>query len=175
MQPLTCPIPANINPIQSSGFRFTINKIPEISFFCQEANLPSLDLPDATVGTPFVDYPVPGEKLNFGDFTITFIIDELMNNYMVIHNWLVGLGFPSSTEQYKSFLLGDSLNVSTLQKGYSDGVLEILNSSNNPVRTVVFRDMFPTSLQSLQLQSTSSDTVYLAGTATFKYSLYEIT
>jgi len=175
MQSLTCPIPSNINPLQSNGFMFAINKLPNVSYFCQEANLPGLNLPAADMSTPFVDVPVPGEKLTFDEMTITFLIDENMANYIAIHNWMIGLGFPKSHAQYQQFIRNNAsgLNTNELITGYSDGVLQIMNSSNNPIRTVQFSDLFPTQLQSIQLQSTTQDTVYLAGTATFRYTLYE--
>ena len=175
MPTLSCPIPSNLNPLQSNGFMFAINKLPSVSFFCQEANLPGLTLPPAEVSSVFIDYPIPGEKLVFDDLQITFLIDENMENFMAIYNWMVGLGFPKLHEQYKQFVNSNDINPNELVAGYSDGVLQILNSSNNPIRTATFRDLFPTSLQSLQLQSTTNDTTYLAGNATFKYTLYEFT
>ena len=175
MPTLSCPIPSNLNPLQSNGFMFEINKLPSVSFFCQEANLPGLTLPPLEVSSPFVDYPVPGEKLVFDDLQITFLIDENMENFLAIYNWMVGLGFPKLHQQYKEFINSNQINPNELVAGYSDGVLQILNSSNNPIRTATFRDLFPTSLQSLQLQSTTNETTYLAGNATFKYTLYEFT
>ena len=173
MQPLTCPIPNNINPLQSNGFMFAINKLPEVSYFCQEATLPDLTLPAAPASSPLVDYPIPGEKLTFGELSITFLIDEEMTNYKAIHDWMVGLGFPKRHEQYRAFVNQGGSTTSELYKGYSDATLQILSSSNNPVRTIMFHDVFPTSLGSLQLQSNVDGTVYLAGNATFLYTLYE--
>ena len=33
---LTCPIPATINPLQNNGFLFSIEKLPDMQYFCQE-------------------------------------------------------------------------------------------------------------------------------------------
>lgn len=175
MQPLTCPIPGNINPLQSNGFMFAINKLPEVTYFCQEAVLPELDLPTASISNPLINYPIPGEKLTFGALTITFIIDEEMTNYKAVHDWMVGLGFPRQREQYRAFLNKDAMAITELSKGYSDASLQILNSANNAIRTITFRDVFPTNLSSIQLQSTADSTVYLAGSATFMYTMYEFT
>lgn len=174
MLPLTCPIPANINPLQSNGFLFGIQKLPEISFFCQEATLPDLQAPASEMDTPLISVPIPGDKLSFGELAVTFLIDEGMYNYVAVHNWMVGLGFPESHDQYKNFIRTrtDTLNRNELTAGYSDGTLQILNSTNNPSRTIRFVDLFPTSLQQLTLQSTTQDTVYLAATATFRYTTY---
>lgn len=177
MQPLTCPIPSNINPLQTNGFMFAINKLPSVSYFCQEVSLPELTLGGAPVATPLVDYPIPGEKLEFGQLSITFLIDETMANYVAIHQWLVGLGFPKTHEQYRAFLNQSVVanEVAELYRGYSDGTLAILNNTNTPTRTITFRDMFPINLGALQLQSTTDSTTYLAGNATFMYTMYEFT
>lgn len=175
MQTLTCPIPNNINPLQSNGFLFTINKLPEISFFCQEATLPGIDLPRAVQSSPLIDDSHPGDKLTFGELAITFLVDENMSNYKAIADWMMGLGFPKDHAQYTNWINqhrtfptdGES------SAGVSDGILQILNSSNNAIQTIQFRDMFPTSLSSLQLQTTNGDTTYLAGNANFVFTLYE--
>lgn len=174
MQSLMCPIPTNINPLQSNGFIFSVQKLPEISFFCQEANIPSIVLGAPLMATPLVDTPIPGEKLEFGDLNVTFMINETMDNYIAIYTWLIGLGFPKNHQQFQTFINSrtNSLNPSFLIAGYSDATLQILNSSNNPSRTIFFEDVFPVSLEQIQLQSTTGDTTYLAGSATFKYTLY---
>lgn len=175
MRTLTCPVPSNINPLQSNGFLFGIQKLPEISFFCQEANLPELTLPAAEMPTPLSNVFIPGDKPQFGELNITFLIDENMINYLAVHNWLVGMGFPEGWQQYEDFI-NERMNAVTSSPAaaaVSDGILQILNSSNNPVKTIRFVDMFPTALASLQLTTTSSETVYLAGTASFSYSYYK--
>lgn len=176
MQSLSCPVPSNISPLQNNGFRFSIQKLPEVTFFCQEITLPSLDLPAAEFGNPLVNAPLPGEKLAFGDLSITFLIDSDMTNYVAIHNWMVGLGFPQSRDQYKNFISSrtDELNRNELLAGYSDGTLSILNAFNSPIKDIQFINLFPTALSSIQLQSTVSDTVYLAGNANFRYTYYRI-
>lgn len=176
MQTLSCPMPTNINPLSPNGFQFSITKLPEVSYFCQEVNLPEVTLPETYQATPFSDAKIPGDKLQYGDLTIQFIIDEDMNNYMAIHNWITALGFPRDKGQYKKWLDDhDMLNDSELQKGYSDGILAILNNNNAPSRAISFVDMFPTSLGALNFLSTSTDVQYLIGTATFSYSYYEFT
>ena len=174
MLPLSCPVPANINPLQSNGFMFSIQKLPDVKFFAQEVNLPGLGLPTADIDNPFAKTPLPGDKLDFADLDITFLVDESMNNYTAIYNWMVALGFPQMRSQYTTYMNQDPINLySELAKNYSDGTLQILNSSNQPVKTILFRDIVPVSLGSIVLQSTSSDTQYVAGQATFRYTYYE--
>ena len=175
MATLSCPIPNDINPLQSNGFRFSIAKLPDLTYFCQKANVPRLDLPPANMPTPLSNVPVPGDKLMFGDLIVTFMIDAEMKNYLGIHNWLIGLGFPESHEQYSAYIRKntDELNRHELQAGYSDATLTILSNTNRAIKTIHYVDVFPTSLESLEFESTVSNTVYLMGIASFKYTYYE--
>lgn len=164
----SCPLPQNINPLNPNGFMFSIARIPEVSYFCQEAPLPGLSLGVATVPTPFYDYPLPGDKVEFDDLTIEFLVDAEMKNYKAIFNWMTGLGFPELNRQYTDQLLDrppKSETVSTL----SDANLSILGPSGSPIQTVQFKDVFPVNLSALRFTSTSTDVQYLTASASFKY------
>lgn len=171
MPNLTCPMPTNINPLSSNGFNFSITKIPDVTFFCQEVNLPSMTLPSIDIATPLSYDPVAGDMILFDDLNIQFIIDENMTNYQAIFNWITGLGFPANHLQYRQFI--DIQNLNRMMSEYSDATLQILGSNNQPVKTVKFVDIIPTSLNTLTFQSTSNDVQYLVGNATFKINRYE--
>lgn len=174
MATLTCPVPTNLNPLSPNGFRFNITKLPDVEFFCQEVNLPEMSLGATQQYTPLSDPWIPGDKLDFGELTLQFLVDAEMKNYKAIHHWLVGLGFPKTWQQYTNFIKEDEKNqVSELMQNYSDGVLQILNNTNNPAQSIQFRDIFPTGLQSITFLSTSQDVQYIVGNATFRYSYYE--
>ena len=171
-----CPIPNNINPLSPTGFRLSITKLPEITYFCQEANLPDLKLTALEVATPFSISQVPGEILHFGELDVNFIVDEEMKNYLAIHNWMIGLGFPENYAQYQNLAKANPLVIAPkfgdLQGNYSDGALEILGSNNVAVRTVRFADLHPVSLSTLNFQVNVTDINYLIGNATFRYTYH---
>lgn len=170
---LTCPLPQNINPLSPNGFNFSVSKIPNITFFCQQANLPGLTFGEPEFANPFRSIPVPGDIITYDTLQINFLIDEDMSNYRSIWNWIIALGFPQSYEQYITFVSADQSGVlNELAKNYSDATLEILSSTNNIAATVQFVDIFPVSLDSVLFQSTNQDVPYLVGTATFRYSYY---
>ena len=56
---------------------------------------------------------------------------------------------------------------------YSDATLIIYNSKNIPKLEVKFKDMFPTSLSSLDYSQESTDVEYFKATASFRYMYYE--
>ena len=166
-------IPENINPLSSIGFQLTIEKLPELTFFAQEVNLPGITLGEPEFGTPFARVPVPGETLTYEQFSISFLIDEDMKNYKSIYNWIVALGFPEGYNQYLELKAGDNAELySELATNYSDATLLILNNNNNLSNQVNLRDIFPTALDSLTFQSTNNETQYLVGRASFKFSYY---
>ena len=96
--------PSVYNYLRPNAFRFVIKDLPNIAYTCQSANLPSVQLGFAVQPTPFVDVPVIGDKLNYAEFSIRFLIAEDMSNYIELFEWLVALGFPNNYNQYPSFI-----------------------------------------------------------------------
>lgn len=171
---LSCPLPSNINPLSPNGFNFSIQKIPSVNFFCQQVNLPGLTFGDPSFATPFASVPIPGDHITYDNLAVNFLIDENMENYRAIWNWIIALGFPQSYSQYVTFINADQSGVlNELAKNYSDGMLQILGASNTPVATVQFVDMFPVALDTVLFQSTNQDVPYIVGQATFRYSYYK--
>jgi hypothetical protein len=164
---------ANRNFLSPSGFKFVLSKHPKVSFFSNSASVPDISLGTAVQPSYLKDIDVPGDKLIYGDFILRFLIDENLENYMAIHNWLTGLGSPESANQFKT-LETDSNSVVDPKELYSEGSLHILNSNFNRVAVVSFKDLFPTYLSALDFDSTESDVQYFTAEVIFKYTIYDI-
>ena len=174
--------PTTYDYLRPNAFRFTIKELPHVSYTCQSANLPSLTLGFAQQPTPFVDINTVGDKMQFGDFAIRFIINEDMSNYIELYNWMVALGFPKSYNQYNSYT-GQKMNRFPYVKNergnsdiaaYSDAALTILDSNNVAKTNILFKDLFPVSLEALDFDIASSTVEYFVGVASFRYKLFEI-
>ena len=163
----------NRNFLSGVGFKFNLAKHPKVDFFSNIAKIPQLTLGLATQPTYLKDIDVPGEKLTYGDFTLRFLVDENMENYMAIYDWLVGLGFPETTQEFKT-LTTDSADQRDLKEAFCDGTLRILNSNYREVATVKFTDLFPVSLTSLDFDATNTDVQYLTAEVSFKYTIYDL-
>ena len=74
----------NRNFLSGVGFKFNLAKHPKVDFFSNSAKIPQLTLGLASQPTYLKDIDVPGEKLTYGDFTLRFLVDENMENYMAI-------------------------------------------------------------------------------------------
>lgn len=158
------------NFLSGVGFQFQLTKYPKVAFYCQSANVPSLNLANTTQATRMNYIPHPGDEVNFDDLQLRFLVDEKLENYTAIHNWIRGLGHPSSGYDYRDYLIGEDYE----EKTYSDGILFILDSNFKRKYAVKFKDLFPVTLGGLNFDSTYQDTEYFAVDAVFKYTIYDI-
>ena len=167
----------NRNYLSPVGFKFTLAKEPKVSFFCTSSKIPEISLQTETQNTYLKDIDVPGDKLTYADLYLKFLVDEDLVNYMAIHNWLTGLGFPESAQDYRDLLSNQDDLTQPLdpKRAFSDGSLYILDSNYNTNAIVKFKDLFPVSLTSLNFDSTQTDVQYFTAEATFKYTIYDIT
>ena len=163
----------NRNFLSPVGFKFTLSKEPKASFFCNSARIPEISLGTAIQPSYLKDLDVPGDKLSYGDFSLRFLVDENMENYMTIHNWLTGLGYPETTQDFKD-LTTDEDGLRDLKRQFSDGSLHILNSNFRDVAIVKFKDLFPISLTSLDFEASDTDVNYFTAEVSFKYTVYNI-
>ena len=176
------------SPVQ---FRFKCSKLPTVEFFCQSANIPGISIGSASMPTGLKDIPIPGEKVTYQDLAISFLIDENLNNYKEIHDWIIALGFPQNYTQFAdlqaagadrypgstSGAIVPETNIAVpLAEGgtYSDATLTVLNSKNIAVTEIRFNNIFPTSLGSLSYDVQASDVNYLQASVDFSYMYYEI-
>lgn len=158
------------NFLSGIGFQFNLKKLPGVSFYCQSANIPSVNLSVAMQATRFNSIPEPGDEVNYDDLSIRFLVDEKLINYKSIHNWIRYLGHPESGNDWSTYADGESYQ----EKQYSDGQIFVLDSNFNRKFEIYFKDLFPVSLGGLNFDATYTDTEYFAVDATFKYTIYDI-
>ena len=163
----------NRNFLAPVGFKFTLAKYPKVDFFSNSARIPELSLGTAVQPSYLKDIDIPGEKLTYGDLTIRFLVDENMKNYMAMHNWLKGIGFPETPQQFKDQTT-DNDGLRDEKEVFSDGSLHILNSNFKDVAIVKFNDLFPVGLTSLEFDATETDINYFTAEATMRYTVYNI-
>ena len=169
-------------------WRLAFNRLPKTNWFCTAANVPGITLGEAQYPTPMSDMFVTGDKLTFETLNITFLVDEELQNYRELWDWIVGIGTPVKHSQWTSELFkGDGAvrqfgtedvdprtKVSYEESNlYSDATLIVYNSKNTAKVNVQFKNMFPTSLSALEYSQELTDVEYLKASATFRYLYYE--
>ena len=182
--------PEKLDYASPTQFKFIINQLPKVEFFTVAANVPSITLGETTFGTPFRQIPIQGDTITFDQLSISFIVDEYLENYLSLHDWITGVGFPKTTEQFTKFRdstsetpsssfpargINRTSGISTPDKpNVSDATLTILSNKNNPIVEVNFENVFPISLGALDFSQNATDVEYMVATAEFAYQIYEI-
>lgn len=167
----------NRNFLSPTGFKFALKRSPAAAFFCNQANIPSLDLGIAQQTSYLKDIDIPGDKIVFGDLTLRFLVDEDLFNYMEIQNWIRGLGYPEKLSQLKDLSEDGKIKSRFGQSGeniYSDATLQVLSNNLVPKFQVMFKDVFPYSLSTITFDATDTDIEYFTADVTFKYTIYDI-
>ena len=182
--------PTEFNYSQTNQFKVHLSLFPKTEWFVVRANIPSVTLGQAVQATRLIDMPVIGDKLTYDQFYFTFIVDEKLQNYMELHDWLINIGFPERHTQFQSQTrtdgvtrpVGKTFDTKVAGFGkesdrdlYSDITMFILSSKNNPIAVIKFFESFPINLTNIEYSQQLTDTTYAECTATFAYTLFTIT
>ena len=182
--------PDKLDYLSPTQFKFNIHQLPKVEFYCTAANVPAISLGEAVFPTPYKEIPIMGDTLTYDNLSITFVVDEHLENYIELHNWLIGIGFPKNRNQFSNFRsstsstpvatqglsddIGDVKPATASRGMFGDATLTILSNKNNPIVEVRFKDVYPASLSGLNYTQQATDVEYLTASADFKYTLYEI-
>ena len=86
----------NRNFLSPIGFIFILEKAKKVSYLCQTASIPTMTVGAIDIPTGgFAALPIDGNAV-YQQLDLQFIVDESMENYMQIHNWMRALGTPES-------------------------------------------------------------------------------
>jgi len=150
------------NFLQPTGFRVIISKDknPHLSFISQSVTHPSMELESTEVGRPRISsVPFIGDAIQFGTVTFDVLLDEEMNVYSEIYNWMEQI---VETKHKLNSTLSD----------YCDIRVKVLTSSNNSNREIQYVNAFPVSLGDVQFAATNQDT-FITAPMTFRFDYFE--
>ena len=185
--------PTKLDYASPTQFKFGIHQLPKVEFFTTTATVPGIALSDVVIPTPFKSIPMQGDQLTFDNLTVNFIVDEFLENYLSLHEWMTAIGFPKNRKQFSDFKtnisntptsarsssstssdIGDVQQASPNNALFSDATLTILSNKNNPIVNVLFRDLYPVALSALEYNQGATDVEYLTASVDFAYQIYEI-
>lgn len=166
--------PCNTDILQSAKFIFSIPRLTSTQFFCQSANIPGISTEPKYQPTTFLDLAIPGDKIQFGQLDVEFLLDEELQSWNAISEWMRGIAFPENFEEYKNLkhLSRFSENVQFPQ--YADAELIVLSSTNKQTVKVQFKDLFPISLSGINFDVRLGSDTIMTASATFKYKRYDV-
>jgi len=167
--------PSNRNYLSPIGFKFKLEHAPKVDFFCNSANIPGMNLGVAVQPNYLKMIDHPGDMLVYEDLNLSFLVDENLENYMEIHNWMTALGFPENIgefQEYQSQYSTDRLNRNFPE--LSNATLSVLNSSYKTQADIKFNGVFPFNLTTLEFDARERDYTYFTANVSFKYTIYNI-
>jgi hypothetical protein len=147
-----------MNPYNNSHFKFVNKSFKEVEFACTEISIPGISLNATIQSSRYSDVKHPGDKLEYEDLSLEFLVDEELKNYQEISDWLKSIESTSHTE---------------INKVISDSKIAIYDSSHKLIGTYTFKDSFPVSLSSIQLSVNETGVVFPMATVTLTYASYE--
>lgn len=157
--------PINRNAALATNFRFSLIKVPNVTYFCT-----SITTPTSNSNPLSYDYitaaplKLPGVKSST-DMSIRFIISEDFSNYMEMVKWL---RYGAPYKDFQEIKLEDEL-------GRGDGQILLLNNSKVPIQMITFRNLIPTNLSGFTLSTSEGDPPVLNATVSFVYDTFTIT
>ena len=149
-------MPNYLNP---SSFVMTLDSqtYSGTTFTIQTMILPDVSVTDAPLNFKQINVGRAGDKIEFGAFEISYLIDEDLFNYKEIFDWM-----KSNVETNH-----------TSTNHVRDLTLTVMNSANNVTKQIKFVDAYPTNLSSLPFDITTTDVEYLTAVVSFSYSYYQ--
>lgn len=156
--------PGTRNLLNTDNFQLIIQKFPGVTYFAQSANIPDINSEPAIQPTNFADIPRPGDKVQFDDFVVTFLVDEDLANWRAVFEWIKTYGraqVPTPEELSEQDLVCD-IDLLTTKNSFASN------------KRVTFRDAFPISLTGIDFGTEVTDANPVTATVTFRYCVYDL-
>jgi hypothetical protein len=144
------------NLLALTGFKLFINSedFKHTQYFAVSASFPSVSLAEVTTGYKNNQGFVPGDKLAYDPLTMRIAIDEKLESYREIFNWM------HSNTKNRELIVHDI-------------TLHFLTNHNNISRSVRFANAFPTTIGGLEFNVQQTESEYAFLDATFRYDYFE--
>jgi hypothetical protein len=159
--------PVNKSFLSNNKYQFILTRMPNIEFFIQSITLPAMTLLSSETQTPFSKLSLPANQLVFDPLDVTIALDEDMNTWFEVYDWITQLGNPTGYNKIGNLTRTAGQNNSIT----SDATLTIKTNSNNPNIRVTFKDLYPSSISNIQFTSTEGQE-FLTANINFNYTTY---
>lgn len=149
----------NVSLMSTNKFAIAIAKFPAVQFFCQKVDIPSVRIGETKVYTnKDIDIWLPGDKVQYEDLNVTFLLDEDMLSYKQLKEWM---HMATSSE------LADA-------EKFSDVTVMALTNNGNVNVLLNFELAFPSYISPILFDSTRTEEVPITVDVSFKFSVYTV-
>ena len=162
----------NFNYLQPTGFKLVIDRTnyPNLEYFVQDFTHAGVIMNAAELSyKKIASIPFIGDKLTYNEMLANIILDEDMKAYTEMHDWMRRVLDQDNVTAVDRFK-----NKTQRPPAQSDIVLSILNSSNNAIVRIKYRDFIPVALTDIQFQSTAGGESFITFGASFRFTYFDI-
>lgn len=153
----------NLSYLHSNRGTLQMVGFPKTTLNITSFNIPGITLPPSYNPSPFSEGVTAGDKITWDDLTFEFLVDEKLENWREMYDWLIALGAPNDkSEQYLKDLRSTDISVI------------VFDAQNNAILNVKFADCVPISLSGIDMSEEVSDTQYKKATMSLAYHYYEM-
>tara|TARA_R100001015_G_C4628210_1_gene188257 strand:+ start:264 stop:896 length:633 start_codon:yes stop_codon:yes gene_type:complete len=162
--------PDTNNFLNTSYFKLVLGRLPTMTYMCQTVNLPGISIGVADQFTALgLRQKRAGDTYNFDDLTVSFLVDENMDNWTEMFNWMISIA------DYESNIpIGKGGDVIDEGDHFSDARILITNSAFKAKKEIILKDIIPTNLSGVEFSSVESDSIPTIATATFAFTSMRI-
>lgn len=154
----------NTNIAIPQNFQFAMKRMPSFSYFIQtvalnEVSSDPMDVPSLLSS----NVKLPSVSASITYFTVTFLVNENMQNYYEIVKWL------REATPYKDFT-----EVKPIKDVWEEAFLIYLTNKKVPYKKITMRGVFPTELSGIEFNYTDTENKPIIATAKFTLNDYII-
>jgi hypothetical protein len=164
--------PENTNFLQPTKYLLTFDRIGSVQYFCQSVNIPGVNLGQAPIMTPMLDFFAPGNKITYNPLSIRFNVDEKLDSWQQLHSWYRAIASPQSFDERKRLQSLTNQIDNKKPNYYSDATLTVLSALNNPILRVQYINVFPITLSDIIFDTTQSADEIITSDAVFMFDYF---
>ena len=165
------------NLLYPTQFSFYCTLYPELKLNIHAINIPSVSLTENVMQTPFTGLKLLPSNIAYDPIAVSFYPDSEMENYKILNEWVVAIGFPEDFDQYRSEVDRRYFQeiIAKADDYYlrSDAIIVCRNVYGTVVKTFKFCGFYPTSIPEVPFESQNKEQV-MSLTVNFAYDYYTI-
>ena len=126
----------------------------------QSVTLPGLSLGLTAIQTPVREVQLPGNSLDIDQLTVRFLVDENLESWFFIYDWILSIRDNSNINEKNIF---------------TDASLILLSNTYKPIINYDFENLFPISISEIEYSTDGMGLELQHATVAFKFTDISVT
>lgn len=146
------------NLSKAENATLTIEDMHVASYFLTTFDIPGISIGTIPLANPFKEHNEPGNKLTYEELQVEIMVDEAFATWESMYSWV------------REASDGYSFSSSSITR--RNGNILITTNNMNASKRITFRNMFPISVGSINVDMQQAEPTVLTFSATFQYESY---